>query len=96
MARVLLYSNPTALDVSKDGKVAFVGSDQGVVRIYDLSNRAMPRLIKAYRFYENMLAINNVKCSLEGKYVIVSSQDSDTIYILSQEVSSEFEVYGHV
>jgi WD40 repeat protein len=53
VARILLHTKPTAMDVSKDGKVAFVGSEKGVLRVYDLSNRTMPRLIKNYRFYEN-------------------------------------------
>lgn len=61
IARVLLHCKPTAMDVSQDGKVVFVGSEKGVVRVYDLSNRAMPRLVKCYRFYENQCSINNVK-----------------------------------
>lgn len=69
--------------MSKDGKVAFVGSEKGVVRVFDLSNRAMPRMLKSYRFYDNNLSINIVKCSTDGKYVLVSSNESDTIYILS-------------
>jgi WD40 repeat protein len=84
------------LDVSKDGKVAFVGSEKGVMRVFDLSNRTMPRLIKSYRFYENQVSINNVRCSNDGKYVIITSQDSETMYIVSQDVEHEFEVYGHV
>lgn len=83
VARVLLYTKPTALDVSKDGKVAFVGTEKGILKVFDLSNRTMPRLIKNYRFYENPISINNVRCSNDGKYVIVSSQDSDTMYIVS-------------
>ena len=45
------------MDVSKDGKVAFVGSAGGVLRVYDLSNRAMPRLLKAFRLYEIQITI---------------------------------------
>ena len=41
-----MFSKPTALDVSKDGKAAFVGSEKGILRVFDLSNRAMPRLLK--------------------------------------------------
>jgi WD40 repeat protein len=39
IGRIQNYTRPTALDVSKDGKVAFVGSEEGILRIYDISNR---------------------------------------------------------
>lgn len=96
ITRVQQQTKPTALDVSKDGKVAFVGSEQGILRVYDISNRALSRLLKFFKFYENNVTINSVKCSHDGKYVLVSSPDSDTVYILSQEVETEFDVYGHV
>ena len=72
-----MFSKPTALDVSKDGKAAFIGSERGIFRIFDLSNRSMPRLIKLFRFYDNSFPINSVKCSHDGKYVIVTSTESD-------------------
>jgi len=37
---------PTALDVSVDGNVVFVGSECGEFSIYDVCNRQNPRLIK--------------------------------------------------
>lgn len=73
IVRVPLFAKPTALDVSRDGKVAFVGSDKGVLRIYDLNNRTMPRLVKTYKLYNNEIPINSVKCSLDGSYLLVSS-----------------------
>lgn len=91
LAKVNLYSKPTALDVNKDGKVAFVGSEKGILRIYDLSNRAMPRLLKAFKFYSSEIPINSVRCSHDGKYVLVSSSESDTIFLVTQDVESEFE-----
>jgi len=96
LARVVQNCKPIAMDASLDGKVAFVGSDKGVLRVYDISNRAMPRLIKTYRFYDDQLPINNVKCSSDGRYVMVSSSDSDMLFLVSQEVETEFDVYGHI
>ena len=38
-------------------------SDQGIVRVYNVSNRSMPALVKAYRFFEQPIAIDSIKCS---------------------------------
>lgn len=78
-----MFSKPTALDASKDGKVIFVGSEKGMFRIYDVSNRALPRLLKIYKFFEGHIPINSIKASHDGKYVIVSSPDSESVYIVS-------------
>ena len=53
LARITFFSKPTALDVSVDGKVAFIGSEKGVLRVFDVSNRAFPRLLKIFRFFES-------------------------------------------
>lgn len=90
------FSRPTALDVSKDGKVAFVGTERGIFRVYDVSNRAMPRLLKMFKFFDNNITINSVKASPDGNHVIVSSADSENVFIVSQQAEHEFEVYGHV
>jgi hypothetical protein len=64
--------------VSVDGKVAFIGTEKGVLRVFDVSNRAFPRLLKIYRFFESeTMYINQIKCSQDGRYVIVSSPESD-------------------
>lgn len=38
-------SFPTTVDSNKDGTVVFIGTQQGVFRIYDVTNRKTPRLI---------------------------------------------------
>jgi lipocalin len=91
------FSKPTALEVSKDGRVAFIGTEKGVLRVFDVSNRSFPRLLKIYRFFESeTMYINMIKCSADGRFVIVSSPECDSIYILSQRPEDEFEVYGFV
>jgi WD40 repeat protein len=97
LARITFFSKPTALEVSVDGKVAFIGSEKGVLRVFDVSNRAFPRLLKIFRFFENeTMSINQIKCSADGRFVIVSSPESDQIFILSQRAEDEFEVFGFV
>lgn len=42
---------PTWLSIDSKGSVAFVGSDKGVMRIYDISQRPLPRLLKMRKFF---------------------------------------------
>jgi WD40 repeat protein len=42
------------------------------------------------------MSINIIKCSADGRFVIVSSPESDQIFILSQRAEDEFEVFGFV
>jgi len=67
------------------------------LRVFDVSNRAFPRLLKIFRFFESeTMYINQIKCSADGRFVIVSSPESDQIFILSQKAENEFEVFGFV
>lgn len=45
-------SYPTIVQVNQEGTVAYVGSQHGVFRVYDISNRSEPRLIEQLRFWE--------------------------------------------
>ena len=67
------------------------------MRVFDVSNRPFPRLLKIYRFFESeTMSINQISCSADGRYVIVSSPECDSVYILSQRPEDDFEVYGFV
>ena len=44
---------PISLDVSKEGSVMFIGTIVGTFRIYDITTRENPRLIKQMKFYED-------------------------------------------
>lgn len=97
LARITFFSKPTALDVSKDGKIAFIGTEKGVVRVFDVSNRAFPRLLKIFRFFESeTMWINQIRCSHDGRFVLVSSPESESVYILSQRAEDDFAVFGFV
>ena len=87
---------PTALEVSVDGKAAFVGSELGAYRIYDVSNRSIPRIVKQFRFFEDTLPITAIKASPDGKVVIIYSTQSNKIFISSQKSSEEFDIFGFV
>ena len=86
---------PISLDVSQDGKAIFVGTNVGTFRIYDVSNRAAPRLIKQLKFYDNELEVTNIKSCLDGKIVMISSRESDIVYFMSQQSKEDFKIYGY-
>ena len=50
ITRENLVANLTSLEVSHDGFWAFVGSDQGVLWIFNVSNWSMPKLIKIEKY----------------------------------------------
>jgi WD40 repeat protein len=67
----------TALEASKDGNKIFVGSEGGVIRIYDVSNRCLPRLVKMHKFYSS--SIHKILASPDDKIIAVSSKESEEI-----------------
>lgn len=89
-------TKPTALDVSVDGKIAFVGSESGAFRVYDISSRSLPRLVKQMRFFEKPTRIDNLVRSEDGKVVMISSAEAEYVFIVSAEPTNEFDIYGYM
>ena len=87
---------PISIDVSREGSVVFIGTIVGTFRIYDITDRTKPRLIKQLKFYEDEKPISQILSSEDGKLVLVSSKQSDTFFIMSQEASNGFDIYGHI
>jgi len=85
---------PISVDVSKEGSVIFIGTIVGTFRIYDVTNREKPRLIKQLKFYEDEKPISQILSSEDGKLVLISSRESDTFFVMSQEASNAYEIYG--
>jgi WD40 repeat protein len=86
---------PISIDVSECGKAIFIGTNVGTFRVYDVSNRAKPRLIKQLKFYDDMLPVTGIKSCLNGSVVIISSSESNIVYFMSQKSSEDFTIYGY-
>lgn len=82
MANRLFPSQPTSLDVSKDGKAIFVGTGKGVFRAFDVTDRKKPRLIKQIKFYNDGEPITGLNSS-DGNTVVVTSSESNRIWFMS-------------
>ena len=87
---------PTSLDVSSNGTLIFIGTEAGTFRIYDVSDRKNPRILKQMKFFEEKLPISQIQCSLDGKLVLISSKESDTFFIMSQQADDLFDIYGYI
>ena len=74
----------------------FVGTEAGTFRIYDISDRSAPRILKQMKFFEERLPISNIQCSLDGKLVLISSLESDTFFVMSQQAEDQFDIYGYI
>ena len=85
---------PISLDVDKEGPVIFVVTVAGTFRVYDICNREKPRLIQQLKFYEDNKPISQILSSEDGKLVLISSTESDDFFIMSQEASKLFDIYG--
>ena len=74
----------------------FIGTIAGTFRIYDITNREKPRLIKQLKFYEDEKPISQILSSEDGKLVLISSKESDTFFVMSQEASDGFDILGMI
>jgi WD40 repeat protein len=84
----------TYLQASQDGNKIFVGSEGGVVRIYDVSNRCLPRLVKLHKFYNT--EISKIVCSFDQRIVAVSSKQSREICFFYQSEKNEFQYMCYI
>ena len=74
----------------------FIGTEFGTFRVYDICDRTKPRLLHQMKFFEEKLPISQIQCSLDGKYIIISSKVSDTFFIMSQKPEENFDIYGYI
>lgn len=87
---------PISLGVTKEGSVIFIGTSIGTFRCYDVTNRSRPKLIHQLKFYEDDAPISSLLASDDGKLLLISSKISDTIYVMSQEASTGFDILGQI
>lgn len=58
----------------------------GVFRVYDVSNRKIPRLVKQFKFYDDekdAIPITGINSSPDGKFVVVTSSKSNKVFFMS-------------
>jgi WD40 repeat protein len=85
---------PVSLAVNASGNAAFVGTEGGAFLVYDVSNRYKPRLVKQIRFFEEYIPLDLLVTSLNGEIIMLSSTQSDKIFVTSQKSSRDYTIYG--
>jgi len=80
----------TSLEVSHDGNKAYVGSANGVLRIYNVHNRSMPKLIKIEKYSSQ--AITVLWESPNWKYLLIGAKGDKEFWIINSQ-TLEFECF---
>ena len=40
--------------------------------------------------------MSQIVCSEDGKTVLIASKESDTFFVMSQDASNGYDIYGHI
>jgi hypothetical protein len=96
IASVMLTDRPVSMSVTNDGMVAFVGTAEGAFLIFDISQRNNLRLIKQMRFFETLIPISFIQCSINGQVIMIASRESERIFVCSQKSSEDFTIFGFI
>jgi WD40 repeat protein len=96
---LMQYSSPdeveyTSIDANIPGNLIFVGSASGAVRVFDVSNRMVARLVTLIRLSEH--SIDHVLISPDQRLVACGSNQTNEIFFLEGSVNSKFRMIGHV
>jgi WD40 repeat protein len=91
------YSSPndsgySSMDVNAAGNIAAVGSSKGVLRVLDVTNRIVCRLLSINKLFES--EIDSLKISPDQKLIACASSDSNQIYLSEATPASKFRVIG--
>ena len=60
LAHIQMPITPSAMDVSANGSIMFVGTEAGTFRVYDICDREKPRLLHQMKFFEEKLPISQI------------------------------------
>jgi WD40 repeat protein len=88
---------PVSFEVDTQGSLMFMGSREGVLRVFDISNRAAikERLLSQYKYCH--LPIDKIILHSNGKYGIFFSKNDDMIYMISTDTNkNNFDLLGYI
>ena len=96
---LMQYNSPDSveycsIDSNIPGNLVVVGSINGALRIFDVSNRMVARLVSLIRISEH--PVDHVMISPDQRLIACASSASNQIYFLEGSIVSKFRVIGHV
>ena len=93
----ILEFTPTVFECDPDGSLLFIASDEGVMRIYDITHRSNMRLVYQMKFaYKTSNTIDRIIVHPLLKYVIFYKAGDRYMYFLSGEISKKFTFLGYI
>lgn len=92
---------PTGFEVDQEGDLLFIGSKDGVFRVYDITNRSSIRLIHQIKFSDEsidkiLLGVNPAPTGEPLPFLTLFKKGSSTIYFASAEASKTFNFLGYI
>ncbi len=83
---------PTSMLTDIEGNYIITGSKEGVIRVYDISNRNILRLAYQNKFLYN--SIDKIVFTKDQKQVLFFSKKDTVIYILNGDLTKNFDFIG--
>ena len=88
---------PTVFDVNPEGTLLFIASQDGVFRIYDISRRAILRLLYQMKFdYKSSHKIDHILVHPLMKFILFYQQGGRYIFFLSGDLQKKFTFIGFI
>jgi len=94
LAKLELKGSPNCIEIDYKGEVGFIGCADGCIRIIDLSDRMIMRLVKLVRLYTGK--ITRIKRSPDNSMLAVCSCEDKGIYFISPNPSESFPIIGYL
>ena len=96
---IMQYSSPedcefTSLDSNTPGNLLVVGSSNGCVRIFDVSNRMISRLLSLCRL--GSWPVDHISISPDQRLIVCGSSQSQELFFIDCTLTSKFRVIGFV
>ena len=88
---------PTVFEVNPEGTLLFIASQDGVFRIYDITRRAILRLLYQMKFdYKSNHKIDQILVHPLNKFIIFYQKGGRYIFFISGDLSKKFTFVGFI
>ena len=94
LSSVNLGIQPLCIEVDMKGIFAFIGCADGSLRIYDLSNRLLPRMIKVHKLFET--AVEQISMALDYSLISISGVGGRRVFFMNTSLDSMFSFTGYI
>ncbi len=94
LARFETKCYPTCLEIDTRGEAAFVGCADGCVRVLDLSDRMILRLVKIVKLFSGR--VTRIKLSPDGVMLAACSSTEKGIYFVNSLAQNGFSVAAYL